>query len=207
MALQQVTSNKRSFKLLSAEQKQALARFMQVIGEFLLNHWANMVTIVLGLIVAVALAIPFLSYFGLDAIAKPLFFSLHFVCAQVPSHSFYIFGHQVGLCARNLSIYASMFLGSLVFVLSKKRLPGLPWWLWILMLLPMAWDGTTQLFGWRESTWELRLLTGTLFGLGNIWFVLPMIQKTLNETLPVQQQQVTQLGTNPPQQPTQSNVI
>jgi len=207
MALQQVTSNKRSFKLLSAEQKQALARIMQVIGEFLLNHWANMVTIVLGLIVAVALAIPFLSYFGLDAIAKPLFFSLHFVCAQVPSHSFYIFGHQVGLCARNLSIYASMFFGSLVFVLSKKRLPGLPWWLWILMLLPMAWDGTTQLFGWRESTWELRLLTGTLFGLGNIWFVLPMIQKTLDETPSIQQQPVTQMATNPAQQPTQSHVV
>src|ERR1700694_5622880 len=154
MALQQITSNKRSFKLLSAEQKQALARIMQVIGEFLLNHWANMVTIVLGLIVAVALAIPFLSYFGLDAIAKPLFFSLHFVCAQVPSHSFYIFGHQVGLCARNLSIYASMFLGSFVFVMSKKRLPGLPWWLWILLLLPMAWDGITQMFGLRESTME-----------------------------------------------------
>src|SRR5260370_14023946 len=138
MALQQVTSNKRSFKLLSAGQKQALARFMQLIGELLLNHWANMVTIVLGLIVAVALAIPFLSYFGLDAIAKPLFFSLHFVYAQVPSHSFYIFGHQLGLCARNLSIYSSMFLGSLIFVLSKKRLPGIPWWLWILMILPMA---------------------------------------------------------------------
>ncbi len=207
MALQQVTSNKRSFTLLSAGQKQALSRFMQVIGEFLLNHWANMVTIVLGLIVAVAIAIPFLSYFGLDAIAKPLFFSLHFICAQVPSHSFYIFGHQLGLCARNFSIYAAMFLGSFVFVLSKKRLPGLPWWLWVLMLLPMAWDGTTQLFGWRESTWELRLLTGTLFGLGNIWFVLPMIQKTLDETPSVQQQPVTQMGTYPPQQPTQSQVV
>ena len=46
-------------------------------------------------------------------------------------------------------------------------------------------------FGWRESTWELRLLTGTLFGLGNIWFVLPMIQKTLDETPSVQRQPVT----------------
>src|SRR5438067_2295751 len=82
-----------------------------------------------------------------------------------------IFGHQLGLCARNISIYASMFLDCLAFVLSKKRLPGIPWWLWVLMLLPMAIDGTTQLFGLRESTWELRVLTGTLFGLGNVWFV------------------------------------
>jgi len=186
MAVQQVQGNNRRFTLLAPANKHTLEQVFQKFGEFLLNYWANVVTIVLGLLVATALAIPFLSYFGLDSIAKPLFFTLHYVCAQVPSHSFYILGHQLGLCARNLSIYASMFLGSLVFVLSKKRLPGIPWWIWILMLLPMAWDGTTQMFGWRESTWELRLLTGTLFGLGNIWFVLPLIQKTLDETPPLQ---------------------
>ena len=54
------------------------------------------------------------------------------------------------------------------------------------MILPMAWDGITQMFGLRESTWVLRAITGTLFGLGNIWFVLPLIQKTLDETPPVQ---------------------
>jgi uncharacterized membrane protein len=167
--------------------KRALGRFAHHLGEFLLEHWATIVTVILGVLVGIAIAVPFLSYFGLDAIAKPLFFALHYVCAQVPSHSFYIFGHQLGLCARNFSIYTAMFLGSLIFVLSKKRLPGLPWWLWILMILPMAWDGITQMFGLRESTWELRLLTGTLFGLGNIWFVLPMIQKSLDET-PASQQ-------------------
>lgn len=157
------------------------ARVTHVAGVWMLSYWATVITVVLGLIVAIALSIPFLSYFGLDVVAKPLFYSLHFICAQVPSHSFYIYGHQLGLCARNFSIYISMFLGSLVFVLSKKRLPGLPWWLWVLMLLPMALDGTTQMFGWRESTWILRVVTGTLFGLGNIWFVLPLIQNTLNE--------------------------
>ena len=157
--------------------------FLFHLNNFLLEYWATMLTTILGLVVLVALSIPFLSYFGLDTIAKPLFFSLHYVCAQIPSHSFYIFGHQLGLCARNLSIYSSMFLGSLVFVLSKKRLPGIPWWLWILMILPMALDGLTQMFGLRESTWELRLVTGTLFGLGSIWFVLPYMQKTITEQL------------------------
>src|SRR5438270_4824877 len=163
-----------------------LNRFMDRCGNFLLNYWAVLITILLGLLVLTAISIPFLSYFGLDTIAKPLFFSLHFVCAQIPSHSFYIFGHQLGFCARNFSIYTSMFLGSLIFVLSKKRLPGIPWWIWVLMILPMALDGITQLFGLRESTWVLRVITGTLFGLGNIWFVLPFIQKTLDETPPVQ---------------------
>ena len=185
MALQQVQNNNTRLTLASPLSKQGLERTTQRFGEFLLNYWAHIITAVLGLLVATALSIPFLSYFGLDAIAKPLFFSLHFVCAQIPSHSFYIFGHQLGLCARNFSIYTSMFIGSLIFVLSKKRLPGIPWWIWVLMILPMAIDGITQMFGLRESTWVLRVITGTLFGLGNIWFVLPFIQKTLDETPPV----------------------
>jgi hypothetical protein len=37
----------------------------------------------------------------------------------------------------------------------------------------MALDGFTQLFGWRESTWELRVSTGLLFGLASGWLVLP----------------------------------
>jgi uncharacterized membrane protein len=154
------------------------------LGAFLTDHWATMVTTSLGLLVFTAIAIPFLSFLGLDVIAKPSFFTLHYICAQVPSHSFYILGHQLGLCARNLSIYTSMFLGSLIFVLSKKRLPGIPWWLWLLLILPMAWDGSTQMFGWRESDWILRTLTGTLFGLGSVWFALPFMHQTLLETTP-----------------------
>lgn len=157
---------------------------MHNIGFFLLKYWAHLIMLVLGIIVLAALSVPFLSYFGMDGIAKPIFYLIHSICAQIPSHSFYILGHQLGMCERNFSIYASMFVGSIIFVLSKKRLPGIPWWIWVLMILPIAIDGTTQMFGLRESTWELRVLTGTLFGLGNMWFVLPFIQKTLNETMP-----------------------
>jgi len=161
--------------------KHAIERFFTSIGNFLLEYWAHIITIVLGVLVFIAISVPFLSYFGLDAIAKPLFFALHYVCAQIPSHSFYVMGHQLGLCARNFSIYASMFLVSLAFVLSKKRLPGIPWWVWVLMMLPMAIDGTTQMFGLRESTWYLRVITGTLFGVGNIWFALPLMHKAIFE--------------------------
>jgi uncharacterized membrane protein len=172
---------------------QALNRFMnsagRLVGSFLMDHWATVLTTMLGLLVFAALSVPFLSYLGLDGISKQIFFSLHMVCAQIPSHSFYILGHQLGMCARNLSIYSAMFLGSLIFVLSKKRLPGIPWWLWVLMILPLAVDGTTQMFGWRESTWELRVLTGTLFGLANVWFALPLIQKTILQSTPPQPHQ------------------
>lgn len=187
MAIQEVhNSTHHSF----VSRRQKLDRVMnnagRFVGNFLIQHWASMITWVLGILVFAALSVPFLSYFGLDAISKQIFYTLHLVCAQIPSHSFYIFGHQLGMCARNFSIYTSMFIGSLIFVLSKKRIPGIPWWLWILLILPMAIDGTTQMFGLRESTWELRVLTGTLFGLGNVWFALPLIQKTILESLPTQ---------------------
>ena len=187
MAIQQV---KDTTHHTYSPRRQTLDRYMNSAGRFvnnlLINHWATMITFVLGILVFAALSVPFLSYFGLDGISKQIFFALHLVCAQIPSHSFYIFGHQLGMCERNFSIYASMFIGSLIFVLSKKRIPGIPWWIWVLMILPLALDGTTQMFGWRESTWELRVLTGTLFGLGNVWFALPLIQKTILDSLPVQ---------------------
>lgn len=168
-------------KQLSPRMMRFEQRFYRM-GQFLFVHWATLLTILLGGLVFLALSVPFLSYFGLDAISKPIFYSLHLVCAQIPSHSFYIFGHQLGMCERNFSIYASMFVGSLIFVLSKKHMKGIPWWVWLLLVLPLALDGTTQMFGLRESTWELRVLTGILFGFGNMWFVLPMMQKSLNET-------------------------
>jgi uncharacterized membrane protein len=170
-----------------AKPRTGLHKLGNLVNNFLIEYWAHIIMIVLGSLVFIALAIPFLSYFGLDSIAKPLFFALHYVCAQIPSHSFYLFGHQLGLCARNFSIYTSMFLGSLIFVLTKKRVPGIPWWIWVLMLLPIAWDGLTQMVGWRESTWVLRVITGSLFGLGNVWFALPLMQKSLQETLSMSQ--------------------
>ncbi len=175
-------------------QRQTLDRSMNRAGRFvsklLLDYWATIIASSLGILVFAALSVPFLSYFGLDGISKQIFYSLHLVCAQIPSHSFYIFGHQLGMCARNFSIYASMFVGSVIFVISKKRFPGIPWWIWVLLILPLALDGTTQMFGLRESTWELRVITGTLFGLGNVWFALPLIQKTILESLPIQSSNV-----------------
>src|SRR5260370_22583324 len=156
-----------------------LSRLSRRLGDLLLHYWAHMLTGLLGLIVCIALLIPFLSYLGLDVVAKPLFFALHAICAQIPSHSFYIIGHQLGMYVRNLFIYGSMFLGGLVFVLSKKRLTGIPWWVWVLMILPIALDGTTHLVGWRESTWALRMITGHLFGVGSVWFALPLMQNYL----------------------------
>jgi uncharacterized membrane protein len=147
---------------------------------FLFNHFDVLITAFFGFLVLAAVIDPILSYVGLDVIAKPLYSWMHVICAQTPSHSFHLFGHQFCLCERCLAMHSSFFLGGIIFIVSKKRLRGMPWWGLILVAIPMALDGFTQLFGLRESTWELRLLTGGIFGLGASLFLLPFVWKTLS---------------------------
>ena len=84
-----------------------LDRWMKRFGDFALEYWALALTLVLGLVVLAALSVPLLYYYGLDSLASPIFAALHIICAQIPAHSFYLYGHQMGMCARNFSIYFS----------------------------------------------------------------------------------------------------
>ncbi len=165
-------------------QSRHLVMWVRAGGVFLLKFWALLLTLVFGFIVLAAVSVPLLAYLGLDALAKPLFSALHLICAQISSHSFYLLGHQLGLDVHCLAIYSALCVGSLVFVVSRKRLPGLPWWGLVLMALPLAYDGGTQLIGLRQSTWEIRLLTGALFGFGAAWFAFPWLHKIIQENLP-----------------------
>jgi uncharacterized membrane protein len=142
----------------------------------LARHWLLLVNLSFALIVGGALAVPVLYALGWQGVASRLFMSFHLICAQIPSHSYFLFGYQLGMCARNLAIFGSLLVGSVTFRSVRTRLFSLGWPLWLLTLAPMALDGGTQLFGWRESTWELRTLTGVIFGLGVCWFVLPQIE-------------------------------
>ena len=67
-----------------AKPRTGLHKLGDLVNNFLVEYWAHIIMIILGSLVFIALAIPFLSYFGLDSIAKPLFFALHYVCAQIP---------------------------------------------------------------------------------------------------------------------------
>ena len=143
--------------------------------ERLRRHWLLVVNAVLGLFASGAMLTPVLFAFGFSTFASRIFTAYHLVCAQIPSHSYYVLGYQLALCARNLAIYGSLFAGSVAYRWVRPWLLPLDWRLWLLTTLPMALDGGTQLFGWRESTWELRTLTGVVFGLGVCWLLLPQI--------------------------------
>jgi len=92
-------------------------------------------------------------------------------------------GYKVAICERDVAIYGSMFLMGLLFALMRGHLPklGVKWLL--LFALPMFIDGGTQLIGLRHSTWDLRLITGAIFGVGLIWFAYPYIEESMKTAL------------------------
>ncbi len=104
-------------------------------------------------------------------------------------------GYKVAICERDVAIYGSILLFGLIYVLIKRRLPALPWMVWILIGLgPIGLDGFSQLFSqmnwawlaqylpYRESTPFLRVLTGGLFGFMTAWFAYPNIEESMRET-------------------------
>lgn len=100
-------------------------------------------------------------------------------------------GYKIALCERDVAIYGAILLFGILFAITGLRIPGLPWYMWIIFgILPIAWDGLSQLisqppfdlFAFRESTPFMRTLTGFLFGFTTAWFGYPMVEETMVET-------------------------
>ena len=164
-----------------------VVRVAEVAGRFLGKHWLALFESVLGIFIGGAFLGPILAYFGNNAAESWLLHSYHGLCDQIPSHSYYLFGHQICLCERCLAIYTTLFIGGLALAIIprlRQRLHPLDWRLWLLLMLPMALDGGTQLLGWRESDVLLRTITGFLFGLGLVWFALPHVEEVMRDLSP-----------------------
>lgn len=102
-----------------------------------------------------------------------------------------ILGYKIALCQRDVAIYFGIFLFGVLFALTGRRIPQLPWYLWLLLgVLPVALDGLSQLLSqppmdflpYRESTPFLRSLTGFLFGFSTAWFGYPIVEETMAES-------------------------
>jgi uncharacterized membrane protein len=65
--------------------------------------------------------------------------------------------------------------------LLRGRVRRLPLPVFAILVVPIAVDGLSQLFGLRTSNWWLRTLTGALFGAGVVWLVYPYIQESMDD--------------------------
>lgn len=101
-------------------------------------------------------------------ISDQVFWFFSVFCHQLPWRSLFFDGVQMPVCARCVSIYMATAIGLIFFRLKGfgDREFRMNWILLALLFVPTGIDGLTQLFGWRESTNALRLVTGVPYGLG-----------------------------------------
>jgi uncharacterized membrane protein len=100
-------------------------------------------------------------------------------------------GYKVAYCERDIAIYGTMFLFGVLYAITGRRIPPLPWFWWMVIGVgPIGLDGGSQLISqfvnlpflaFRESTPLLRTLTGALFGFTTAWFGFPLLQETFDE--------------------------
>jgi uncharacterized membrane protein len=169
------------------------------------RHWLFGLNVGCALFLSGALLAPMLAVVGWQSAADALYAIYHVACHQWAFRSFFLFGQQpvysaqqlanlgvdpfsfagspslgwkMAFCERDLAIYLGLLLVGLLYARRRDLRPA-GFLLYGLLIMPMALDGFTQLFGWRESTWQLRTSTGLLFGLASAWLVLPRLDVSL----------------------------
>jgi uncharacterized membrane protein len=125
------------------------------------------ILILLLLILISAILAPYFEINLMTTQYQMLYSNLGKICHQFPTHSFYIFGSNIGLCSRCFSIYFTLFVSSILLVFFDIKIS----WRYrflisFILAIPLLLDGFTQLYNLRESNNYLRLKTGILFGFG-----------------------------------------
>lgn len=115
------------------------------------------------------------------------------VCHRIPSHSFFIHEHQTVLCQRCTGTFTAALTGLLIQwgFWQRRRQQGFPHWSIVLLLLSFVgvwgFDGLNSYFTllpahqpllYPPQPW-LRLLTGTLVGMGMSVILVPAFNLTL----------------------------
>ncbi len=176
----------------------------------LAKHWLFLANLTWGLYVGLPVLAPILMLMGHTWLGNIIHSAYKVACHQIPWRSFFIggpqmvytydelrtllgpalteryvgdvtIGYKVALCQRDVATYGTILLAGLVFGLVRRRLKPLPIWAFVLSLVPMGIDGTTQLFGLRESNWQLRMITGALFGLASVWLAYPYLEEGMRD--------------------------
>ncbi len=110
-------------------------------------------------------------------------------------------GYKIALCQRDVAIYLGILIFNFLFILVRRKIPALPWYLWVLFgLLPVGLDGLSQLISqpplsfisFRESTPFLRVLTGFLFGFTTAWFGIPNVESAMKDSLDIMESKNSQ---------------
>lgn len=86
------------------------------------------------------------------------------------------------VCSRCVGVYAGALVSLGLFAMTARLWNReLPSWTVFILLVPLMMDGVTQALGVRESTNELRLLTGILAGFAGMAWVVSRLPRNRGE--------------------------
>jgi uncharacterized membrane protein/glutaredoxin len=145
------------------------------------KYWIPVLAFFIGLYAGLPFLAPILMANGYSMPANLIYTVYQFLCHQLPSRSYFIYGYQVAYCQRDTAIYTTLLVATLLFPLVRRQLKPLPWQWYLVLITPMAIDGLTQLVGLRFSNWQLRTITGALFGLATAWLALPYVEEAFQD--------------------------
>jgi uncharacterized membrane protein len=185
----------------------SILRRLNALEDWAPRHWLALVNAGAAVFAGLPVLAPALMAVGWHAPALLIYSLYRTTCHQWPGRSYFLFGPQlayamedleqsgIGMahdflgnaalgfkmayCERNFAIYTAVLLAGLLYALVRTRARPLPWLAFVVLLLPIALDGLSQLVGLRESSWELRTLTGALAGLAGVWLVYPRLDRML----------------------------
>lgn len=178
----------------------------------LASRWLLLVNAAVLLFITGAVAAPLLLASDLVAPANALYDFYAAICHQWAFRTFFLFGPQpvyarsellalgadsytfvgnaalgwkMAFCERDFAIFSGLLLFGVLYAGRWRRgnLPPATFFVYALLITPMAIDGFTQLLGSRESTWELRVATGLLFGLASGWLLYPRFHWSIQRGL------------------------
>jgi uncharacterized membrane protein len=176
------------------------------------RHWLLGVNVAVAVFVGLPFLAPLLMVLGADGAAGAIYAAYQVVCHQWAFRSIFLFGpeleygpaalgslvghdgmygfvgspalgYKVAFCQRDVAIYLAVLLAGIAYARLRDRLPALGLAGYGVLILPIALDGFTQLLGWRESTVELRTITGVLFGLASVWLIYPRVDAVFEHDL------------------------
>ena len=145
------------------------------------HRWIWLLNIVGALFVGLPVLAPLLMASHHPTLARLIYDPFGLICHQLPERSFHLFGYEMAYCERCFAIYGGTLLLGLLYGASKRTVRPATLIECGVLSLPMAIDGFTQLFGWRQSNWELRVITGALFSAAVAWLVFPRLENGFQE--------------------------
>ncbi len=104
--------------------------------------------------------------------------------SMIIEHPLHGIGYKFAVCSRDVAIYSAMLLGVFVWIFYKRKQLLDERWphpIWLLFaMIPIGIDGLTQLVGLRESTNELRVITGAIVGFACAFYLVPVFNQIFN---------------------------